>query len=235
MRAVRLKRARANIKAKRETSSRLELEQMELLCKNLKSALEKHTRNPNVAKMIKKNPELRSKFCSLCYAVGIDPVSLKSGYLKALGLGDFYGFLSSRVATMCAVTAERTGGIIPLPVLVEKLNKGQSDIVTEEDVERCIEKLKIFESGLDIITHPGSSVKLVQSIPREISGDHSLFISQCEAKKINHGTIETFCSILGWDKTRCERVINEMMQNGDLMLDSVPSHPDNYWIMALSM
>ena len=81
------------------------------------------------AEAIKLSPEVRSKFTSVCDALGVDPMAA----IIAKGDGDksleeiaqFYNVLAVRIVQYCKATRDENGGLISVEDCREKVRKGR--------------------------------------------------------------------------------------------------------------
>ena len=137
---------------------------------------------------IRADPELRAAFHAMCASVGVDPLaSRKSAWGQILGLGDFYVELAVGVADCCLASRAHDGGLCELSALVDRVNRRRSSAVGQvsaDDVERAIGALATLGGGWrvestgtasksngDSARRPNGAVKMVRSVPMELSDD----------------------------------------------------------------
>ena len=137
---------------------------------------------------IRADPELRAAFHAMCASVGVDPLaSRKSAWGQILGLGDFYVELAVGVADCCLASRAQDGGLCELSALVDRVNRRRSSAVGQvsaDDVERAIGALATLGGGWrvestgtasksngDSARRPNGAVKMVRSVPMELSDD----------------------------------------------------------------
>ncbi|XP_056644959.1 vacuolar-sorting protein SNF8 [Diorhabda carinulata] len=197
--------------------------QLEVFKTNLEDFATKHKNE------IRKNPEFRKQFQEMCASIGVDPLSSGKGFWSVLGIGDFYYELAVQIVEVCLATNEKNGGLISLDELRTKLikargqNKSHQDI-TKDDLIRAAHKLKIFGNGFNVIPM-GKDRYMVQSVPGELSMDHSTILQQAEK---NFGSISSsyLCKELNWEQQRAEKALEHMINQGLAWLDS--QHPEEY-------
>ena len=83
---------------------------------NFKDQLEEFARK--YKKEIKKNPEFRQQFQTMCGTIGVDPLQSNKGiWAELLGVGDFYYELAVQIVDVCYVTRQQNGGLLGLAEL----------------------------------------------------------------------------------------------------------------------
>lgn len=124
-------------------------------------------------------------FMRMCLQMGVDPLQSKKAFWgELLGLGDFYYELAIQIIDMCMAKRSDTGGLLDLNVLhsyiLEKRSRTSGPATTShllqqqitiDDLTRSIRKLKVLNSGFDIVNIGGK--KFVRSIPRELATDEN--------------------------------------------------------------
>lgn len=99
-------------------------------------------------------------------------------FWAVLGMGDFYYEIAVQVIEACIQTRPLNGGIIELASLLELVNQKRSKSaakVTAEDIVKTVATVKVLGNGFRIIETGGQ--KLIQSVPLELTDDHSTVIS----------------------------------------------------------
>ncbi|WAQ93595.1 SNF8-like protein [Mya arenaria] len=126
---------------------------------------------------IKKNPEFRAQFQEMCASVGVDPLASSKGFwAEMLGVGDFY---------------------YELGVQIIEPQKWSDDLL------RAIKKLKVLGNGFSVITV--GNTYMVQSVPGELSMDHTTVIQQAQANFFV--TKSKLTSGLKWEEERANRAL----------------------------
>lgn len=106
--------------------------------------------------------------------------------------------------------------------------------ITDDDVERAIDLLEPLGCAYKIIKlapeHGNNVVKLVQSVPRELSNDQTVLLSLALNGQIVHPK--------GWSVERFEHSIQLMIEEGILWVDAQPfsegdSRKTKYWALGL--
>ncbi|KAJ3658982.1 hypothetical protein Zmor_010692 [Zophobas morio] len=191
--------------------------QMEVFKVNLEEFATKHKNE------IRKNPEFRRQFQEMCASIGVDPLSSGKGFWSVLGIGDFYYELAVQIVEVCLATNYKTGGLISLNELRTRLIKArgkgkQHQEITQDDLIRAAQKLKIFGSGFMVVP-VGKGQYMVQSIPGELSMDHTAVLQQ-----VTHSN-QAFVSVgylrreLGWEEGRAKKALDHMVDQGLAWLD----------------
>lgn len=117
---------------------------------------------------IKKNAQFRKQFQDMCANIGVDPLASSKGFWsEILGVGDFYYELAVQIIEICNSMEEKTGGLIYLDQVLEKVLKVRSRFVNEvslDDCRRAIKKLNIFGNAFTLIPMNNGRF-MVQSLP----------------------------------------------------------------------
>ena len=115
---------------------------------------------------------------------------------------------------------EKTGGLLYLDQILEKIRKVRSRFVNEvsiDDCRRAIKKLDIFGNAFTLISMNNGRF-MVQSVPEGMSVDHTQVIVLAEN---NQGIVtrDLIQRDLKWDSYRIENVINFMLKEGIAWVD----------------
>jgi len=191
---------------------------------------------------IKKNPKFRRQFQEMCASVGVDPLASGKGFWsEMLGVGDFYYELGVQIVEICMAATPRNGGLMPLEELRERLNKVRSrktgsEEISMDDLQRAIKKLKVLGNGFTIIPISGEkkgeeSRYLVQSVPGELSTDHTAVLSSAEEGGGAVG-VEKLVESRNWDKERAQRALDHLVKEGLAWVDDQDKRT-LYWFPAL--
>lgn len=106
----------------------------------------------------------------MCASIGVDPLASGKGFWsEMLGVGDFYYELGVQIVEVCLATSHKTGGLMELGELRQRLVKGRGKSkhhqdISNDDLLRAIKKLKILGNGFTVIPLD-SGRYLVQSVP----------------------------------------------------------------------
>ncbi|CAG0893002.1 unnamed protein product [Darwinula stevensoni] len=160
---------------------------------------------------IRKDPQFRRQFQEMCSSIGVDPLA------------------SSKV---CMATSHRNGGLISLEelrerVLVSRGGKKQY----HDDLMRAIKKLRVLGTGFTLI--PSGNRYLVQSVPMELSMDHTQVLNVAEGSTLGCVTREDLEKGLGWTRERAERALRDMVREGMAWVDEHDLRLPSYWFPAL--
>jgi ESCRT-II complex subunit VPS22 len=115
---------------------------------------------------------------------------------------------------------ERTGGLIYLDQVLEKVLKVRSRFVNEvslDDCKRAIKKLNIFGNSFTLVAMNNGRF-MVQSLPDGMNVDHTEVLKLAEA---NNGVVTQRMAVdeLKWDAIRVENLLNFMIKEGIVWLD----------------
>ena len=122
---------------------------------------------------IRKDPEFRRHFQEMCSSIGVDPLASGKGFWSnMLDIGDFYYELGVQIVEVCMASAHKTGGLMELGELRQKLIRARSAAIfvvtpkinlpprgrgshhqdiTEDDLLRATKKLRVLGTGFTVI------------------------------------------------------------------------------------
>mmetsp|Transcript_67635 Transcript_67635/g.159366 ORF Transcript_67635/g.159366 Transcript_67635/m.159366 type:complete len:212 (-) Transcript_67635:18-653(-) len=181
---------------------------------------------------INKDPEFRKHFAEMCTTLGVDPLSSNKGFFaETLGVGDFYYELGVQVVQVCLATRSANGGLCDLDDVVDGLRKirGRGGAaISYDDVERAVKALRKLGQGFDVIAL--GRRKVVQSVPVELSTDHTSVLRLAEAKSfVTASQVETEN---GWIPARVKSVLDFLVSEGFVWVDD-QGEERQYWFPAL--
>ncbi|CAH1788117.1 unnamed protein product [Owenia fusiformis] len=225
--------AQAKYKNKGAEIAENDFEQMSKQLEAFKSNLEEFARNHKDD--IRKNPEFRSQFQEMCASIGVDPLASGKGFWsEMLGVGDFYYELGVQIIEVCMATNHRNGGLMTLDDLRETLirSSGRSrQDVSSDDLLRAIKKLKVLGNGFSVIPM-GPGRYMVQSVPGELSMDHTTVIQQAE--KTGFVTMKMLKENLKWEDERSHMALDYLLKEGQAWVDNQDkSGMTLYWLPGL--
>merc|ERR1719479_643835 len=189
---------------------------------------------------IRKDPEFRRHFQEMCASIGVDPLASSKGFWsEMLGFGDFYYELGVQIIEVCMATSHKTGGLMELGELRERLVRSRggskrqnSQEISDDDVLRAIKKLKVLGNGFSVIPL-GRGRHLVQSIPGELSMDQTAILQFAENNE-GHVNVTSLRNELGWEIERGTRSLQKLLSDGLAWIDL--QGEDNqpiYWIPSI--
>ncbi len=166
----------------------------------------------------------------MCATIGVDPLASGKGFWsEMLGVGDFYYELGVQIIEICMATNHRNGGLIYLDELLDKLvaSSGRKrEDVTVNDLMMAIKKLKVLGNGFTVI--PVSSTRfLVQSVPMELTMDHTTLLQKTEEK--GYTSVSLLKADLGWENERISRALEYMVTEGLAWVDDQTVQERHYW------
>eukprot|EP01127_Copromyxa_protea_P013940 TRINITY_DN3804_c0_g1_i2.p1 TRINITY_DN3804_c0_g1~~TRINITY_DN3804_c0_g1_i2.p1 ORF type:complete len:224 (+),score=41.22 TRINITY_DN3804_c0_g1_i2:207-878(+) len=198
--------------------AQLQVQQVQEQIKNFTEHLEKFA--IKYKDNINSDPEFRKQFSDMCKTIGVDPLKSSKGFwADVLGVGDFYYELGIQIVEICMKTRELNGGLIEMESLVSMLREKRGDHagkISRFDVERSVQKLSIFGNGYTLVKI-GESL-LVQSMPMELSPDHTTIIGL--ANKLGYVTAPMIEAQLGWTPSRVNLVTHQLLKEGIAWLDN---------------
>ncbi|XP_064613769.1 vacuolar-sorting protein SNF8-like [Liolophura sinensis] len=182
---------------------------------------------------IKKDSTFRVQFQEMCASIGVDPLASSKGFwAEMLGVGDFYYELGVQIIEVCLATSHRNGGLIGIDELKRKLTatggRSRQDISTD-DLLRAIRKLKVLGNGFSVIPVGGSF--LVQSVPGELTMDHTTVLQQADGT--GFVTVSQLVKELNWESGRAHRAMDYMVREGLAWVDDQSPTDRQYWFPGL--
>ncbi|KAH9509585.1 ESCRT-II subunit protein snf8 [Bulinus truncatus] len=202
-------------------------QQMEMFKNNLEDFAAKHRDD------IRKDPEFRLQFQEMCASIGVDPLASSKGFwAEMLGVGDFYYELAIQIVEVCLATSKRNGGLITIEDLQRKVESSRgrnSQQISIDDLLRSIKKLKILGNGFCV--HKVGSSFLVQSIPGELTLDHTVVLQQ--AQEQGHVTLSSIIKNLAWEEERAKRAMDFLVKEGLSWVDDQSGNERSYWFPSL--
>merc|ERR1711894_116425 len=184
---------------------------------------------------IRKDPEFRRHFQEMCASVGVDPLASSKGFWsEMLGFGDFYYELSVQIVEVCMAASHRTGGLMDVGELRQRLiksrSKSKNQDISTDDIIRAIKKLKILGNGFTLIPLGGDKY-LVQSVPGELSMDQTVILQKAEG---NGGQVSVsfLRKNLEWEEDRSNRALDRLLSDGLAWVDTQNSEK-LYWIPSI--
>ncbi|CAH0559966.1 unnamed protein product [Brassicogethes aeneus] len=205
--------------------------QLDVFKTNLEEFASKHKNE------IRKNPEFRRQFQEMCSSIGVDPLSSGKGFWSVLGIGDFYYELAVQIVEVCMATNEKNGGLISLDELRTRLIKarGKSNKhqeISSDDLMRAAKKLKIFGSGFTVVP-VGKGKYMVQSIPGELSMDHTAVLQQVNSLNKSYISVSELRDKLNWERDRSQKALDHMMDQGLVWVDLQDVKEKQYYFPSL--
>lgn len=211
-------------------------QQMELFRTHLQEFASKHK------KAIRKDPQFRKEFHSMCASVGVDPLQSSCGFwAKLLGVGDFYYELAIQVVEVCLAASHRTGGFMQIGELLRRVKDSRNvakvkstkttEDITVDDILKAIEKLAILGNGIKVI--PCGRSFIIQSVAVELSMD-SVVVVQTARDNGGSVTMTLLVNKMNWSKERAEKILNQLVMEGVLWIDEQTCDGEMaYWCPGL--
>lgn len=204
---------------------------METFRVNLEEFASKHKNE------IKKNAHFRRQFTEMCASIGVDPLASGKGFWSVLGIGDFYYELAVQIVEVCMATNYKNGGLISLDELRTRLiqargRRKEHQEITNEDLLAAAKKLRIFGNGFSVVPI-GRGKYLVQSVPGELSMDHTAVLRQASLSTNAYVSKSILCKELKWEEDRAQKALDHMMKEGLAWLDEQSEDEMLYWFPSL--
>lgn len=213
-------------------------DQMTVFRSHLQEFATKHS------KEIKRNPQFRNQFQSMCAAVGVDPLQSSCNFwTRLLGVGDFYYELAVQVIEVCMSTSHRNGGIMSMDELVTRVRasrnsaqikyskKREDNEISSDDILKSIEKVSSLGSGLKVI--PAGRTYIIQSVASELSMDNLQVLLRAQESngRVDH---EMLVIQLKWTEERASKALSDLVMEGVVWIDDQsPTGAVWYWFPGL--
>lgn len=179
----------------------------------------------------------------MCQKIGVDPLASQRGFwAQMLGVGDFYYELGVQIVDVCLRTRPANGGLIDVEELRARISrmrcasssssssaaaekhhqhhhqkkKKAAEEISVDDIERAIKKLGALGGGFAVLS--AGPRKLVQSVPCELSPDHTTALVL--AQDTGFVTAQQLSRELGWDAARVDSVMQLLLAEGMAWVDS---------------
>lgn len=198
-----------------ENERRKEVElQMTLFKTHLQRFAQSH------GKEIAQNGVLRAKFQKMCAALQVDPLMSSKGFwadILGAASSDYFYELAVQIVHGCLVLGQHTDGLIPLALLLGRI-QGQMErsTVSEDDIVRAVKLLKPLGSGFCIL-EGAAGVKYVRSRPMELDMDGTAILVLASG---NGGVVDAkMLATLNWASERVHSVIGGLLSDGLLWVD----------------
>ena len=197
------------------------------------------------------NLEFKNKFTQIVQLIGIDPLDLllytsqndrnggtsssssSSNYKRSNVVATNFGVaLAVKIIEICQQIRDLNGGLISLKELISTLQnscetEGISLVILEKDIESSLNNLNTLGKGYEILIINGKKW-LKFSSTENLSNDQLKIYELCEFMG-GYVTYRLLRDNYGWDKVRCKTVIDEMIMNGFLWVDSQDNGEWQYW------
>lgn len=186
---------------------------------------------------IRKNAQFRRQFQGMCASIGVDPLASGKGFWSVLGIGDFYYELGVQIVEVCLATNDKNGGLISLDELRTRLIKArgkskQHQEISVDDLLCAAKKLKIFGNGFSVVPI-GKGNYMVQSIPGELSMDHTAVLQQVASSSKASVSVSDLCEKLLWKNDRAEKALEHMLKEGLAWVDFQDPGEVLYWFPSM--
>lgn len=136
-----------------------------------------------------------------------------------------------QIIEICNSVQEKTGGLMYLDQVLDRIRKTRNRFVNEvslDDCRRAIKKLHIFGNAFTLISMNNGRF-MVQSLPEGMGVDHTEVVQLAE---MNQGVVdkEIIMANLKWDSYRIENALNLMLKEGIVWIDiNTNSHKSCYY------
>ncbi|AMD22338.1 HGL002Cp [Eremothecium sinecaudum] len=169
------------------------------------------------------NPDFRAKFIKMCSKIGIDPLTLFDKEKHLFHVDEYYYEVCVKVIEICRTTKDLNGGIIAFDDLYKECFKTSE--AQMEDLEKCIDMLAILEGGFEVLAIRGK--KFLQSVPNELTGDQTKILEICAI--LGYASRSLLRANLEWENIRSKSVLEGMVANGLLWVDTQANGETLYW------
>ncbi|KAL1975882.1 hypothetical protein VTN31DRAFT_4274 [Thermomyces dupontii] len=192
------------------------------------------------ASTIRSNQTFRAEFARMCHAIGVDPLAASnvkgkgsnggSFWTQILGgdMNDFYFEVAVRVVELCRETRSENGGLISVEECRKKVGRGKAIggglEVSDDDILRAVKALEPLGSGFSIVRV--GSKQYIRSVPKELNTDQATVLEVIQIS--GYVTASMLQLNLGWEKARAVTVIEDLLADGLVWVDS-QCEENEYW------
>ncbi|KAI5275302.1 EAP30 family protein Dot2 [Aureobasidium subglaciale] len=213
---------------------------------------------------IRSNPTFRAEFARMCNAIGVDPLASSnhktsqggkneggSFWSQMLGgsVNDFYFELAVRVVEVCRETRAENGGMIEVPQVRKRVEKGRGiggglqvseyahteslnyqmlTTMYSDDILRAVKSLEPLGSGFTVMKI--GSKQMIRSVPKELNTDQSTVLEAIQV--LGYVTVSMLQLNLGWERARAVAVIDDLVADSLVWVDAQAEEKE-YWSPAL--
>ena len=176
---------------------------------------------------IRKDPEFREQFVSMCESVGVDPLrSSKSIWADViLGVGTYYSDIAVQILTTCMINRQTYGYLLPIAVCMKAL---QGENISYKDVVRSIRSLDVFGAGAVRIVNVGKE-QFICSAPDGFGEDGRLVLECFDG--FNGLTADEIISKLNWSVERTIHSVQALVKDGTIWIDQ-NNGIRSYWVFS---
>eukprot|EP00201_Polytomella_parva_P021692 CAMPEP_0175048004 /NCGR_PEP_ID=MMETSP0052_2-20121109/5925_1 /TAXON_ID=51329 ORGANISM="Polytomella parva, Strain SAG 63-3" /NCGR_SAMPLE_ID=MMETSP0052_2 /ASSEMBLY_ACC=CAM_ASM_000194 /LENGTH=214 /DNA_ID=CAMNT_0016311973 /DNA_START=152 /DNA_END=796 /DNA_ORIENTATION=- len=205
-------------------------EQMAVFKRNLEQFALKYKKD------IRQDPLFRAQFHQMCMSIGVDPLASNKGvWTSLLGFGDFYYELGVQVVEACLASKQFNGGMMEVSALRRAVNArrgSQVDPVSEDDIIRAAQSLRVLGEGFRIVTVGKRQFALC--VPGELNTDTSRIIDMAQERGFT-GVKEVMLN-LGWSREYSLDTLQYLLKQGLAMVDSGDpiAGEDLYWFPCVA-
>ena len=183
---------------------------------------------------INHDSHFRMQFMQMCQVTGVDPLASGKSFWGELlgGMNDYYYELAVQAVDICLRQRSRSGGLLKLSFVHDKIAERRSHYsqeVSSHDVEMAIGTLGVLGNGYKILHLKGQA--LVQSVPCELSADHSQVLELAEGE--GYTTAESLTGVLGWTQPRVRAVLGLLLREGMAWVDDQAEGGVRYYFPSL--
>lgn len=182
---------------------------------------------------IRTNSEFQAKFTQICHLIGVDPLELllisESRLKKKPNL---YCGLAIRIVEICQETSDINGGLISMKELRSRLQQELNVPlqVSEGDIMKALSTLIDLGEGLELLTiNKKRWIRHFTAAGKNgISSDQQKVYALCEFMG-GFVSYRLLRDNYGWDSVRLKTVIDEMIMEGFLWIDSQGEEGWTFW------
>jgi hypothetical protein len=174
---------------------------------------------------IKRSPEARRQFLSLCARIKVDPLASSGSMWRGVGLVQFYADLSVAAYAVCFASRRWNGGLISLRELTGRLQRqrGAGGAVSEEEVSRALAQLGELGGGYAEVTLGGA--QYVRTVPEALDMDGGALVGwvgvrgACADDPEGSATVSGAVAGLRWEAARVHSALAALLREGLAWVD----------------
>lgn len=177
------------------------------------------------------NNEFSAKFTQMCVLAGLDPLQL----MLVAKRDNFANGVAVKLVEICDKTIHINGGLMAMADVISQLGDSEVGLsVDEEAVEQAVKVLGELGPGYSLIGINGQKWLKYSSATDEMLVDQRKVYELCQFM----GGFVTYRLLRdnhGWERNRCERVVDEMISRGLLWIDYGPPEGREmmFWVPSI--
>lgn len=182
---------------------------------------------------IRRDKEWQKDFFSLCYTVGVDPLSSSKGFWADIfGSGDYYKHLTVSIINICIKTQIENGGLIPFNDLINYLRDTMNNNnINGDDIKRCIIQIQNLSPEYQVVNI--NNTEMLYSVPKELSSHQKTILSYLSNKNKpiieNYVNVNIVMNLCKTNRELAKSILQNMLEDNLLWVDKQGGSDEIYY------